>query len=803
MKVHNMTFNVLSYKEQNTKKLKKKVSDKNSKFYKSVAMSETDIETFRTSNSTDDIMDSVNNMLKALRSEASKENTINLCAAHNIFDILKREFAMNNDQVLNKCYSLARTLLSVTDKLLDAAIKSGLCEKCASRIEAIIEMPRDKQEDPHFVNAVSDCCGCIWGLCQSEEQHGLIKKDIIIAIQHALEQKIAKTSVTAMGALLSIAEDDDCVELISKTEVMKTLKDTIKMCADDVNDDTKKVCRYIGGFLCNAGCNQTIEKQFVDYRLLEQIMRLLEKVKEDSVLVGRLMLGLASLTSEIAESQDYVIQNAKKIGDIAETHMNDADVIEPFTKLVFNLSLTDDMTTALNFQCTDIIVRHLSQNETIATNLAGYLMNITAEDHTAEEISKRQDIIKGLCKGMNEYTSDKYFTRCCRFLQNICKYDHGAATVSELGVMGSIIKVLNDTDDEEVQEACLGGLTNCSLNDQLAIEIGQNNFTTVGSKLLASKTNEEIIKLVLRTGTNMSCQDVGSYIDADFVKQLMELLNHSNLDIVKRDVVLLYSISKFASCQNIEIEQQYCQKIPNVMAKLQDDDATIYKVFQTVFELSCNSEAQIQIVKSGVIDQMLPILGDNPVYCELFCGIIGNCSITAETHEDLATYLPDVLRIIEHPKSDKYMKAISYGLNALTNISSSDETRKNLVKLNIPEKLSKLLQNYREQQKIVVTTIQALTNLAMEDEIKKQLHPAGCLHAIVPVVKGYIKEMDVIKRICNFLAATCNRAPIEVKKAVYDTLNDIIEQLIDCIDDASLKEKFERIQKVIAKAHEQ
>ncbi|BFU23593.1 hypothetical protein EHI8A_057990 [Entamoeba histolytica HM-1:IMSS-B] len=699
------------------------------------------------------------------------------CIEENICQTLMKNIQSGDSEVVHSSGKFLRALLTNCHIAQEAAIKAGLGVVVSSQLV--------KYNDIAEISGVLS--GSIWGMANNEDKNGLISKTTVDGLCGCLDNTNIFAVTSAVGALLTLAEDDQFVHLIEKSDIMKKIVKVIQMGEED-----ETLARLIGGFLCNAAGEKETQVQFNEAGGIEALFKLLEKQENNLTVVARIMSGIRALSNEDEGVLEKLIENSSRFISIGKKHPNE-EIIIPMLGIFFNFSQTDSKEVEVHQKCSEIVSNYTNISKEGARLALGYYMNLSTCEEVAEDMAENQKIINEVKKAMDQNEDeDKIISRGCGFLQNISDFEEGRKAILEQGITKNLIEGFKkNREEEEVVKSCLSAITNMSQADELAIEVVKEGGAKEIDHVLDDNKDEELVRLALICVINISSSDnVEEYIDKDWCKHIIEDLDKFKKPIIKEKAIT--AISGLATMEGLKKELIENDVITALAKYFHVSEVTQIKALNTLFALSSEAEVPKKIVEAHLLSSAAQTINIS-VCSENFCGLIANCAKDQSIHYELLPFVQDILTII---KSKKTEKAVMFGLNVLINLCSNKETREALRTKEIVNVIVKSISSFKPTKSIVLSGYSALGNASIDEEIKKELDKNLAFETTQQIVKLYKNDDVVLEKVVNFIAAACNHS-VENKKLVNEKLGTTLEEMKGFVKNGKTKEIIEKIQKAI------
>ncbi|KAL7717060.1 hypothetical protein QTN25_005651 [Entamoeba marina] len=679
-----------------------------------------------------------------------------------------------------------RTFVTNSEATQKAAITSGIWKIVCSII-------KQYYNDPEIAISL---CGVIWGMADSGLQKELINVNIVDALNKALQVKDISTLIATVGALLTLAEEDDFVELLGSKETIQYIVKVIVIAQED-----ETLARLIGGFLCNACGEKNTQQQFMNNNGIEELMKLYKKFSGVPTVVSRILSGIRALTAEDEDVVKTFFKYVEEIIDVADKFPND-DVASALLAILFNFSQVEDMENEVHLKCTQAVqTRALISVETAQLAL-GYLMNLSTSDSVAEDFSNTTKIIETVQKAMSVYQNlPKIIIRSCGFIQNISDFEAGCEALQTYQITRNIISAFQTfKSDYDVLHSVLAAITNITQDDDLAVQvlvdgIGKHlddiliNYISNSSR---TDDDDDLLRLSFICIINITASNgVDLYLPTTWGPHIIKAIQSTtNTTLCEKGIACLNGISLIGNVQNNLLDNGIVEVI---VKHFQISQATTAKGLNTLFALSGLPEAPHFIIEANALPQAVQAVQISTTSAENFCGLLANCAKDKNVHTQLIKYAKNVIEIINSQLSEK---AIMFGLNAIINLCSSEDTRVSLQSFELPKVISNAISSNKSIKTIVVAGWSALGNASIDSEIKKSLDSVGAFELCSEILTFYQNDEQVTEKIVNFLAAACNRSE-DNKSVVNKKLGRVLEQLKDVISSERTKDIITRILKAI------
>ncbi|KAL7718768.1 Uncharacterized protein QTN25_003725 [Entamoeba marina] len=647
------------------------------------------------------------------------------CLASNILQTCMKHLESGNIHVIKVSSQFLRIFVTNSEATQKAAITSGNLENC-------------------------------FGL-----QKELINVDIVDALNKALQVEDISTLIATVGALLTLAEDDDFVELLGSKETIQYIVKVIVIAQED-----ETLARLIGGFLCNACGEKNTQQKFMNNNGIEELMKLYKKFSSVPTVVSRILSGIRALTANDEDVVKTFFKYVEEIIDVADKFPND-DVASALLAILFNFSQVEDMENEVHLKCTQAVqTRALISVETAQLAL-GYLMNLSTSDSVAEDFSNTTKIIETVQK------------QCLDF-------EAGCEALQTYQITRNIISAFQTfKSDYDVLHSVLAAITNITQDDDLAVQvlvdgIGKHlddiliNFISSSSR---TDDDDDLLRLSFICIINITASNgVDLYLPTTWGPHIIKAIQSTtNITLCEKGIACLNGISLIDNVQNNLLDNGIVEVI---VKHFQISQATSVKGLNTLFALSGLPEAPHFIIEANALPQAVQAVQISTTSAENFCGLLANCAKDKNVHTQLIKYAKNVIEIINSQLSEK---AILFGLNAIINLCSSEDARISLQSFELPKVISNTISSNKS-----IKTI----------KLKKSLDSVGAFELCSKILTFYQNDEQVTEKIVNFLAAACNRSE-DNKSVVNKKLGRVLEQLKDVISSERTKDIITRILKAI------
>ncbi|ELP90604.1 hypothetical protein EIN_021130 [Entamoeba invadens IP1] len=729
-----------------------------------------------------DIIETYDSIIGECQDKEKGTESKQSCLEENLLQSIIRDIQSTSSDVVRSAGAALRCLLTNFEPAQSSAVKSGLPTIVASQLQKYSDIPE--------ISGVLS--GSIWGMADSQHKNLLVNPQIANALSSALNTENEFALTSAVGALLTLAEDDDFVKLLGKTQIFKQIAGLTPVAVKD-----EALARIIGGFLCNAAGESTTQKLYQAANGIDSILQILEAHQSNVQIISRILSGIRSLSSDDTGVLEDLIKVSKRFITIAETHPSE-EVVVPLLGILFNFSQTDSMEEEVHNTCTVVVQKFCAVSKDASKIALGYFMNLSTCETVAKEMAKSDVITMEVKKAMDKYESvEKIITRGCGYLQNISDFEEGRDGIMKSGITKNIVdEFKKHQDEEEVVKSCLSAILNMSQEDELALELMKLGAAKEIDEVLKKKKDEEIVKLALVCVINITSSDgIDQYLEKDWAKHTVECLEKYTDKLIKeKAVTAICGIAMAGNAENNLKNELIKEGAVEALAKaFHVSQVTETKALNALFALSSETEAAKKIIEARVLSSAAQTVKLSAACSENFCGLVANCAKSQDVHPDLITYVDDIIAVISAKKTEK---AVMFGLNALINLCSNKETREALRKYGVVAIAAKSISSFKAVKQIVVSGWSALGNMSIDEVIKTTVDAAGVFELCVDISKLYKEDETVLEKIVNFIAAACNKSQ-DNKKTVKEKLPALLDTLEASVKNQKTKEIVQKIKTAV------
>lgn len=720
---------------------------------------------------------------EALVSECTDKSNGDLrkheCIEENIIQMLVPLLTSEDETVVRSSGRLLRCLVTNFPDAQEKAIQLGLGDVVARQLMKYTAVPE--------ISGVLS--SSLWGMADYNDASALVNRTVVDALCKALETDKTFPLISAVGALLTLADDDSFVRLIEKSTIMEKIAHIIPLAE---NDGT--LARLIGGFLCNAAGEARTQQQFDANGGTEALMKLLGIYKDNDTVLSRLLLGLRALSNDDMGVLEKILSLSEEIEE-AVKGKHDESVVIPLLGIIFNFTQTDDKEMEVHRRCTSIVIQYIDTSAEAAKLALGYLMNLSTSDEVAESMANTRDLTVKVQKALEKFGDvEKVVSRGCGFIQNISDFDDGRVAILESGITKDVVRVFeSNKDNAEVAKACLSAITNMSQEDVLALEIVKEGATKGISYILENRKEDELLRLALICVINItSSDDVEPYIDSAWPVDVLTVLESCKEPIIKEKSVT-------AICGMSLIEKFKGPLVSNgvitaLARAFHVSKITRNKALNALFALSGEPGVPQMIVDAHVIESAADIATTATSNAENFCGLIANCAKDKSVHSALTQFVGDILSII---KAKASQKAVTFGINAIINLCSEQSTREAIRSEPIVPVITKSIEDFMDVEPVIQSGWSALGNASIDEEIKKQLDGENVFELWEKTAEKYRKTSEVVKeKLVNFLVSACNKSD-DNKRIVQSKLGAYLKDFEGAEEEGRTKMVLKRLNEAI------
>ena len=358
----------------------------------------------------------------------------------------------------------------------------------------------------------------------------------------------------------------------------------------------------------------------------------------------------------------------------------------------------------------------------------GLLKNImcdTATKCTANDI-RLMNIVAAVLHEHN--TAEKILIRTGGFLPNVSAFEGGFADIKQANIVNDFVGHLK----WKVERSSVKFPTGLTKEGDLCQMLLDAGVGVAIDKVLDDSKNEETIRYVLVCNINFSTsKECEKRIHEELAMYAIEDVHHATNAAVQEKALTALCILCILSPIKMTLVDMDANNPLDVFEKI---PVVEHHVVHVLFGLSSEEDAIKKMVELNVLPEISP---DNKIAMDNYCGFLANMAKKAEHHEYLLSNIQTVLNVIKMTTSPR---AVIFGINSITNLTSKEETRKNLRLTEVVPSAHGQLKNDNNMERTVVAMFPTLSNTTFNTVLKEALWNNSVFEIVRKIVASSLVE---------------------------------------------------------------